>query len=127
MTSAIVPTTDLKNTILDATGDSVDDGSSAGQLTICVGATVAATLEFSDPAWNPASGGTKSLNAVTNDSSAAGNASPVDTARFNKVTTAVLTEMWNTDCGITGAGVNLSTLTIGAGDIVAISSGTLSI
>jgi len=123
MTDVFNPSTGTKNAMLDAAGDRLDNGPGPGTIGVYVGTTEVATATCSDPAWAPASGGSKSLNPMTDDTNCTGNASPVDICRMKDSTGA---EHGDTSVGLTGKGLNLTTLTLAPGDTFAIDSGTMS-
>lgn len=71
----------FRNQGLDKGYDSVDEGGSAGYMTLDVGATENLRFALSYPAFTSAADLAKSLNAVT-WTSTAGNASSITIARF---------------------------------------------
>ena len=82
--------------------------------------TAAATLSFGNPAFGAASAGVITANAITSDTNATGNASPVATATLE---TGGGTVVVHCAVAASGSDINLSGgLTIGAGDTVACSS-----
>lgn len=82
--------------------------------------TAAATLAFGNPAFGAASSGVITANAITSDTNATGNASPVATATME---TGGGTVVVHCAVAASGSDINLSGgLTIGAGDTVACSS-----
>lgn len=123
---AITLTTAARNAACDAIVDLIDAGTGAGYLEIKSGAsTVAgtnevATLAFSDPAFGAASSGVATASAITDDTSATGGTASHFTI-FDSDNAAVMQGTVSTS----GADLNLSSVTIGAGDTVSISSFTV--
>jgi hypothetical protein len=82
--------------------------------------TAAATLSFGNPAFGASSSGVITANAITSDTNAAGNASPVATATLE---TGAGTVIVHCAVAASGSDINLTGgLTIGAGDTVSCSS-----
>ena len=120
------------NAACDAIVDLVDvSGPGTIQLQTAADAEVA-TLTFSNPAFGAAAAGTATANAITNDSSATGSASPVTKFR---VFDGAATEIWNgTVTEVSGGGdIEISDGTvdgnviIDAGAIVSLTSITFSV
>jgi hypothetical protein len=81
---------------------------------------IAATLPLSATAFGASSSGTATANAITSDTNAAGNASPVATATLQTSGGTVVIQM---TVAASGAELNLSNgLTIASGDTVSCSS-----
>lgn len=118
--------TGVRNAIADLVVDLIDAGPAAGKLifrlsgTVSAPGTAVATLTFSDPAFGAASGGTATASAITSDTNATGNASPVANATLEDSTGAVVCHCAvaasSSDINMTGG------LTVGAGDTVSCSS-----
>ena len=82
--------------------------------------TAVATLSFGNPAFGSASSGVITANAITSDTNATGNASPVATATLE---TGAGTVIVHCAVAASGSDINLTGgLTIGAGDTVSCSS-----
>lgn len=82
--------------------------------------TAVATLPFSATAFGASSSGTATANAITDDSSATGNASPVATGTFETSGGTIVVQC---TVGVSGEEVNIpSGLTIPAGSIVGITA-----
>jgi hypothetical protein len=82
--------------------------------------TAVATLSFGNPAFGASSSGVITANAITSDTNATGNASPVATATLE---TGAGTVIVHCAVAASGSDINLSGgLTIGAGDTVSCSS-----
>jgi hypothetical protein len=115
--------TAARNAACDAIVDLIDAGSGAGTLVFETSGDVeVATLTFSDPAFGSAATGTATASAITSDTDAAGGtiaqASAYD-SDSNKVIEFT--------CGTSGADINLSSLSITAGDTVSCSSLTITV
>lgn len=101
--------------------DLIDAGAGAGYIQFETSGDVeVATLTFSDPAFGNASNGVATANAISDDTSATGGT--VAQASFYDSNNVKILEC---TCGTSGAEINLSSLTIGAGDTVSISSLTM--
>lgn len=115
--------TAARNAAADAIVDLLDAGAGAGTLEFETSGDVeVATLTFSDPAFGSAAAGVATASAITDDTNATGGT--IAQASFydsdsNKVLEATV--------GTSGADINLSSLTVGAGDTVSISSLTLTV
>lgn len=115
--------TAARNAAADAIVDLIDAGAGAGTLEFETSGDVeVATLTFSDPAFGAAAAGVATASAITDDTNATGGT--IAQASFydsdsNKVLEATV--------GTSGADINLSSLTVGAGDTVSISSLTLTV
>jgi hypothetical protein len=82
--------------------------------------TAAAALSFGNPAFGASSSGTITANAITSDTNATGNASPVATATLE---TGGGTVVVHCAVAASASDINLSGgLTVGAGDTVSCSS-----
>jgi hypothetical protein len=82
--------------------------------------TAAATLSFGNPAFGASSSGVITANAISSDTNAAGNASPVATATLE---TGGGTVVVHCAVAASASDINLTGgLTIGAGDTVSCSS-----
>ena len=121
-TTAITLSTAAKNAALDAILDLLDDNG-PGTLEICNSSdAVLSSHTLSNPAFAPASSGTATANAVISDTSAAaGTASKFFAKDGNGAT------VFSGTVGTSGEGVNLSSVTIGAGDTVSITAWTVGI
>jgi len=117
---ALTHVTAVRNTLANAINTAVNAGSAAGKLVIMTsGDAEVATLTFSDPAFGSADAGAITANAITSDTDATGG-----TAALFKVTDSDNTEVYRGTVTATGGGgdLTLSSLVIGAGDTVAVSS-----
>lgn len=86
--------------------------------------TAVATLSFGNPAFGASSSGTITANAITSDTNATGNASPVATATLE---TGAGTVVVHCAVAASASDINMTGgLTIGAGDTVSCSSLTYS-
>ena len=104
-------TGDLQNGSTDASGDLVI--MTSGDVTV-------ATCVLSNPAFGAAVSGVCTANSITDDSSAVGG-----TAALHKFQNRDNQELWRGTVGTSGADLNLSSVTIGAGDTVSITAYTV--
>ena len=119
---AVTHAATVRNTLCDTVVDLLDAGAGAGLLIFQTSGDVeVATLTFSDPAFGAASGGTATANSITDDSSATGGT----TDRFD-AEDSVNTDVFFGSVGLSGADINLSSVAIGAGDTVSVTSLTYS-
>ncbi|SMP00132.1 hypothetical protein SAMN06265173_1733 [Thalassovita litoralis] len=117
-------TTAARNAAVDAIADLVDAGTSDanGDLVIMTAGDVeVATLALSNPGFAAASGGAAAADTISDDTNATGG-----TAALFKLQDRDNTEVLRGTVGTSGADLNLSSLTIGAGDTVSVSSLTIS-
>lgn len=115
---AITHSTTIRNLICNAVVDAIDGGSGAGTLQFQTSGDVeVATLTFSDPAFGAASSGTATASAITSDTSATGGT----VAKF-KIYDSDANEILAGSVATSGGDINLSSLSVGAGDTVSISS-----
>lgn len=116
--------TSARNGACDGVVDLVDAGAGAGKLIFATAADVtAAALTFSDPAFTAAgsqTAGVATANAITSDANAAGGT--VTKGRLQDSTAATVVAV---TVSTVGADINLSSLTVGAGDTVSVSSLTV--
>jgi hypothetical protein len=118
MLGALTHPTAVRNALADLVVDLIDAGAGAGTLVFqTAGDVEVATLTFSDPAFGAASGGTATANAITSDTDATGGT--VAKARAFSSTPA---EVFACAVGTSGSDINLSSLAVGAGDTVSMSS-----
>lgn len=123
---AVTHSTAAQNAATNSVVDLLDAGTGAGLLkfrlagTIGAPGAVAATLTFSDPAFGDSASGIATASAITEDSAATGNASPVANATLEDSDSTIVIH-----CAVAASGsdINLTGgLTIGANDIVQCSS-----
>ena len=110
----------VRNTIADTVVDLIDAGAGAGTLEIQTGGSVeVATLTFSDPAFGNAAAGVATAAAITSDTNATGG-----TAAQFVIQDSNSTAVINGSVTATGGGgdIQLSSVAIGAGDTVQITS-----
>ena len=124
---AVTHSTTFRNTLADAVTTALGTSPKlAFRLTGTVGSpgTVVATLTMSATPFGAASSGTITANAITSDTAATGNASPVATATLQTSAGTVVVHCAvaasSSDINMTGG------LTVGAGDTVSCSSLTYS-
>jgi hypothetical protein len=120
----------LRHTMLDAITTDIDAGAGAGTLRIYDGSvpadadtalsgnTLLAQLTMSDPSAAGASGGDWTASSITADSSADASG----TASFFRILDSNAAVVLQGTVGTTGADLNLNSVSITAGDNVAVSS-----
>lgn len=115
---AVVLTTTARNAAADAVVDLLDGGSIVFQTS---GAVEVATLTLGTPAFGASATGTATANAITSDTSATGGT--ISQATFR---TSADADLFTVSVTATSGGgdIELSSLTIGAGDTVSMSSYT---
>ncbi len=117
---AVTHPTAIRNGIADYVVDRLDlgTGTSAGRLVFQTsGGTAVATLALSNPAFGAASAGVATASTITSDTNAAGGTVAKAVLRDRDATPIVLCAV-----GTSGSDINLSSLTVGAGDTVSVSS-----
>lgn len=123
MTTTI--STTARNAACDAMVDLLDVGTTDanGDLVIQTSGDVeVATLALSDPAFGDSATGVATANAISDDTNATGG-----TAANFILQDKDNAEHMRGDCGTSGAELNLSSLTIGSGDTVSVSSLTVTV
>lgn len=109
-----------RNASVNAVASKVNDGTGPGRLKIRNSSnTVLVDITFADPAFGSASGGAASL---TNGASIAGTATAAGTATNYVITDSDGVEILSGTVGISGAEINLSSVTLNVGDTVTITS-----
>lgn len=120
---AITLTTTARNAACDAIVDLIDVGSTDanGDLIIATAGDVeVATLSFANPAFGSAVNGVATANAIGADTTATGG-----TAAIFKFMNRNNAEVLRGSVGTSGADLNLSSVNIGAGDTISVSSFTV--
>jgi hypothetical protein len=123
---ALTHVTAIRNGLADLVVDAIDVGSgvAAGYIEISTAAfaTLLATLPFSNPAFGAATGGVATANAITSDT----DADNTGTAAVFKLKDRDAIEVLQGTVTATGGGgdIQLSSVSIVAGDTVSISSMT---
>jgi hypothetical protein len=116
---AITHGTALRNAIADLVVDSIDAGSGAGTLEFQTSSgDEVATLTFSDPAFGDASSGTATANSISPDASATGGTM----GRFQIKDSTGTVKIQGTVAAVSGGDINMSSLSVVAGDTVTLSS-----
>jgi hypothetical protein len=121
---ALTHLTALRNTLADAAVDSLDTGSgaAAGSLEFRTSGDVeVATLTLSNPAAGAASSGTATFSAITSDTSATGGTVAKFALKDRDGTAKIFGSV-----STSGADINISSLSVGAGDTVSVASLTYS-
>ena len=119
---AITHVTAVRNSLAGVVSTAVDAGAGAGELVLMTSGDVeVATLTMSDPSFGAASGGAITANAITSDTNATGG-----TIALFKIQDSDANEVIRGTVTATGGGgdIELSSLSISAGDTVEISSFT---
>jgi len=109
-----------RDAVCNAVVDRLDlgSGTSAGRLVFLTAASAAvATLALSNPAFGNASAGVATANAITSDTNAAGGTTTKFELRDRDAAAVILGSV-----GTSGSDINLSSVIIGAGDTVSVSS-----
>lgn len=124
----VVLTSNARNAACDGIVDLVDAGAGAGTLefksaaSTVAGTNEVATCTFSDPAFGNAAAGVATASAITDDTNATGGTAN-DATFFDSNNVAVL----QCDVAASGSDINLSSISIGAGDTVSITSLTVTV
>ncbi len=113
--------TAARNAACNAVVDLIDAGAAAGALVFRTsGAAEVATLPFSDPAFGNAATGVATASAITSDTSATGGTTDRATLEDSDANAYVTASV-----GTSGEDINLSSVAIGAGDTVSMTSLTV--
>ena len=119
---AVTHGTTARNAIADTVTALIDGGTGAGYLEFQTsGGTEVATCPFSATAFGAASSGTCTANAITDDTSATGGTIAKAALKDGDAVSHI-----QCACGTSGSDINLSTLSITAGDTVSVTSLTYS-
>jgi len=114
----------IRNSLADLVVDAIDAGAGAGSIEFQTSGDVeVATLTFSDPAFGAASSGTATANSIASDTNATGGT----IAKF-RVFDSDSNEVFSGSVTASGGGgdIEITSVAIGAGDTVSISSLTYS-
>jgi len=115
---AVTHPTTVRNAIADAVVDSIDTGGAGSLIFQTSGDVEVATLIFSATAFGAASGGTATAAAITSDTNATGGT----VAKFKIQNGSAADAGFAGAVGTSGSDINLSSLSVGAGDTVSMSS-----
>jgi hypothetical protein len=109
----------------DAIVDLIDAGGAGTLVFETAGDVAVATITLSATAFGAAASGVATLAGTPlSDTNATGNASPVAQASFFS---GAATKILECSVAVSGSDINLSSLTVGAGDTVTLSSLTLTV
>lgn len=114
----------IRNSLADLVVDAIDAGAGAGYIEFQTSGDVeVATCPFGDPAFGAAATGTATANAITDDTSATGGT----IAKF-RIKDSDNTEVFSGTVTVTSGGgdIELTSVIIGAGDTVSMTSLTYS-
>jgi len=115
--------TSVRNSMCDAFVDAIDGGGGAGLWEIHSAAFAAklGTCTFSATAFGSAASGVATAAAITDDSSA----DATGTAAVMRVTTSTPATLYEGTVSTSGADLNLNTTSITSGDVISITSATI--
>jgi dTDP-4-amino-4,6-dideoxygalactose transaminase len=108
----------VRTILADAVVDSIDTGGAGSLIVQTSGDVEVATLTFSATAFGAASGPTATAAAITSDTNATGGT----VAKFKIQNGAAADAGFAGAVSTSGSDINLSSLAVGAGDTVSISS-----
>ncbi len=112
----------VRDIIANAVVDSIDVGGAGSLIFQTSGDVEVATLTFSATAFGASSSGTATASAITSDTNATGGT----VAKFKIQNGSAADAGFAGAVSTSGSDINLSSLTVGAGDTVSISSLTYS-
>jgi len=115
---AVTHPTAVRDIIANAVVDSIDTGGAGSLIFQTSGDVEVATLTFSATAFGASSSGTATAAAITSDTSATGGT----VAKFKIQNGSAADAGFAGAVSTSGSDINLSSLTVGAGDTVSISS-----
>ncbi len=107
----------LRDTLCNAAVDAIDNGGTGTLEFVTSGDVEVATCTFSATAFGASSGGTATASAITDDTNATGGT----VAKF-QIKDGVGTAIIFGNVQTSGGDINLSSLSVGAGDTVSVSS-----
>jgi hypothetical protein len=113
--------TKARNSAANAIAALMDEGAGAGKLVFrTAGDVEVATLTFTDPAFGAAATGVVTASPITEDASATGGTTTKATLEDSDSEVMITATV-----GTSGADINLSSVAIGAGDTVSMTSLTM--
>ena len=115
---AVTHPTTIRDTIANAVVDSIDTGGAGSLIFQTSGDVEVATLTFSATAFGASSSGTATASTITADSSATGGV----VAKFKIQNGSAADAGFAGAVSTSGSDINLSSLTVGAGDTVSVTS-----
>ena len=115
---AVTHPTAVRDIIANAVVDSIDVGGAGSLIFQTSGDVEVATLTFSATAFGASSSGTATASAITSDTSATGGT----VAKFKIQNGSAADAGFAGAVSTSGSDINLSSLAVGAGDTVSISS-----
>ena len=115
---AVTHPTAVRDIIANAVVDSIDTGGAGSLIFQTSGDVEVATLTFSATAFGASSSGTATAAAITSDTNATGGT----VAKFKIQNGSAADAGFAGAVSTSGSDINLSSLTVGAGDTVSISS-----
>lgn len=110
----------VRTILADSTVDSIDVGGAGSLIFQTAASAEVATLPFSNPAFGAASGPTATANAITDDTNATGGT--VDNFKIQNGSAADAGFAGSVTATGGGGDIELSSLVIGSGDTVSMSS-----
>ena len=118
---AITHSATIRDQLCDLVVDAIDAGGAGSLVFMTSGDVEVATCPFTVTAFGPASGGTATANAITDDTSATGGT----VAKF-KCVSGGAADIFFGAVAVSGSDMDLSSLSVGVGDTVSVSALTYS-
>jgi hypothetical protein len=108
----------VRTIVANAVVDSIDVGGAGSLIFQTSGSVEVATLVFANPAFGAASGPTATANAIADDTTATGGT----VSKFKIQNGSAADAGFAGSVAVSGGDINLSSLSIGAGDTVSVTS-----